>query len=72
VKQKILSHVINCKYYSVILDSTPDVSHTDQLSRIIRYVLQLDNMCEIKESFIDFVHCDVKTGAGLPKSCVQF
>ena len=64
-KQQILSHVINCKYYSVILDSTPDVSHTDQLSLIIRYVLQLDGRCEIKQSFIDFVPCDDKTGAGL-------
>jgi hypothetical protein len=65
VKQQILSQVINCKYYSIILDSTPDVSHTDELSPIIRYVLQLDGRCELKESFIDFVPCSDKTGTGL-------
>jgi len=57
-----VAHTVS-KYYSVILDSTPDVSHTDQ--PIIRYMLQLDNRSEIKESFIAIVPCDDKTGAGL-------
>lgn len=27
------------KYYSIIVDSTPDISHVDQLAFILRYVL---------------------------------
>src|ERR1051325_11913007 len=65
VKNQILTSVTNSKYYSVILDSTPDVSHTDQLSVVIRYVLNTDGRYVIKESFIDFVRCGEKTGAGL-------
>jgi len=28
------------KYFSIVLDSTPDLSHTDQLSVVLRYVHQ--------------------------------
>lgn len=40
--KQILNEIINetkvSKYYSVIVDSTPDVSHVDQLSIVLRYV----------------------------------
>ena len=34
----IIARIKNAKYYSVSIDSTPDVSHTDQLTLIFRYV----------------------------------
>lgn len=40
------------KYYGVIVDSTPDISHIDQLSIIVRYV---DEKGEPLERFIHFV-----------------
>ena len=39
VRAKIIEEMKAAKYYSVIVDSTPDISHVDQLSFILRYVL---------------------------------
>ena len=42
---KVMSTIINeikrAKYYSISVDSTPDVMHVDELTVIIRYVLPL-------------------------------
>lgn len=38
VTDKIIKEVQNARYYSISVDSTPDISHKDQLSFIIRYV----------------------------------
>ena len=39
IKNTILDLVRKYKYYSIILDCTPDLSHTEQLSVILRFVL---------------------------------
>lgn len=39
ILDQIICEIKRCKYYSVSLDSTPDVSHVDQLTLIVRYVL---------------------------------
>lgn len=38
VRKIIIADIKRAKYFSIIVDSTPDVSHTDQLSFVIRYV----------------------------------
>jgi hypothetical protein len=38
VKANILSSILNLKYYSIIADSTPDISHIDQLTLVVRYI----------------------------------
>lgn len=35
----ILKDLRAAKYFSMIVDSTPDISHIDQLTLIVRYVL---------------------------------
>lgn len=47
----ILSEINKAKYYSISIDSTPDVSHTDQLTFIIRYVKDSEPV----ERFIQFI-----------------
>lgn len=66
VKKSILQDIRQAKYFSVILDTTPDISHTDQMSEIIRYVKIEKDEVEVIESFIDFlpVHGS-KTAANL-------
>ena len=38
VRQKIVDDIREAKYYAMLFDSTPDLSHTDQMTQIIRYV----------------------------------
>lgn len=46
VKKIIINDVKRAKYYSIIVDSTPDISHTDQLSFVLRYVQESGNPVE--------------------------
>ena len=38
VRAEILSRLVSAKYYSIIIDSTPELSHQDQLSIVLRFV----------------------------------
>lgn len=38
VIQQIVNEIKEAKYYSISIDSTPDISHVDQLSFIFKYV----------------------------------
>ena len=40
VKSKILQECDAAKYYSILVDATPDVSHDEQHSFVIRYLVQ--------------------------------
>lgn len=39
VLKTIVMEILRAKYFSLIIDSTPDISHVDQLTYVIRYVL---------------------------------
>ena len=62
VRNSILNDIKEAKYYTIMFDCTPDVSHTEQMSQVIRYVKKCGDVCEIKESFIDFIEVAGKTG----------
>ncbi|XP_025191154.1 zinc finger MYM-type protein 1-like [Melanaphis sacchari] len=53
VKNAIVAQIKTSKYYSIIVDSTPDISHIDQLSFIVRYVNEKGNAMERFLGFID-------------------
>ncbi|KAL4127199.1 hypothetical protein QTP88_011396 [Uroleucon formosanum] len=38
VTNKIVNEIKQCKYFSIVVHSTPDISHIDQLSFVLRYV----------------------------------
>jgi hypothetical protein len=52
VKNRIIEEIKEATYYSIIVDSMPDISHTDQLSLIIQYV---SNNGSIYERFLGFL-----------------
>nr|CAH7750126.1 unnamed protein product [Callosobruchus chinensis] len=54
VREKILTDIKKAKYFSIIFDSTPDVSDVDQMSEVIRYVQIENKKVEVKESFLGF------------------
>lgn len=71
VRGKIISNIKVAKYYSIIFDSTPDISHNEQICQIFRYVVESNNKYTIEESFIDFISTTKKTGQGLAEEILK-
>ncbi|XP_026502970.1 zinc finger MYM-type protein 1-like [Terrapene carolina triunguis] len=66
VRDKIVSLVTLAKYFAVILDCTPDISHKEQMSLVVRFVDISDSaQITVKESFITFLEVEDTTGFGL-------
>ena len=55
IKHLILEEIKAAKYFSILLDSTPDVSHVDQMAVIVRYIKVDSSEVQIKESFLNFL-----------------
>ncbi|CAH2252162.1 zinc finger MYM-type 1-like [Pelobates cultripes] len=55
IRTVIFQNIIKAKYFAIMFDSTPDISHTDQMSQVIRYVQIEDSGVHVTESFIDFI-----------------
>ena len=55
IKKKIISEIKDAKYFTIMLDSTPDFGHGEQISEILRYVYIDENRkVKIKEIFLEF------------------
>ena len=66
MKQAILAQLTATKYYFIIVDATPDSSHVEQASFILRYVHCKDKVTyEVQERFLEFVDCNQKTGKSI-------
>lgn len=73
IRDTILNQVKNSKYYAIILDCTPDVSHKEQMTLILRFV-HFDSqkrMYQLKECFIEFINVTDSTGEGITDSIKQ-
>ena len=70
--KKTLAQVIhginNAGYFSVSIDSTPNMSHVDQLAVIVRYVLDGKPI----ERFLTFIDIHSHTGANLAATLLRF
>uniref|UniRef100_A0A671MRE6 HAT C-terminal dimerisation domain-containing protein n=1 Tax=Sinocyclocheilus anshuiensis TaxID=1608454 RepID=A0A671MRE6_9TELE len=62
IKQTIAKEIQNAKYFSVIVDSTLDFSHVDQLTFIFRFV---DPDWHVVERFLAFEPIESHTGESL-------
>ncbi|XP_050064463.1 uncharacterized protein LOC126553328 [Aphis gossypii] len=63
IKSKIIDILKESKYFSIILDCTPDVSHSEQLTIVVRFVKK--NEAVICEHFLGFVPINDSTRKGL-------
>ncbi|XP_065642103.1 52 kDa repressor of the inhibitor of the protein kinase-like [Hydra vulgaris] len=72
VKQESICEIKKAKFYGILFDSTPDISHTEQMSQVIRYV-KIDNRnVEVKESFLGFISLSGKKADFITQKIVQF
>ena len=71
LRTKIIEQVKNSKYYCIIFDSTPDISHKDQLSQVIRYVKMDYNDVEVEESFLRFIEMKGKTAEQITEQILK-
>jgi hypothetical protein len=69
ISKRILKSIVSCvkaaKYISVIMDCTPDVSHKEQLSILLRCVEINQKEIKSNEYFCGFLHITDSTGSGL-------
>ncbi|XP_011170408.3 zinc finger MYM-type protein 1-like [Solenopsis invicta] len=73
VRNKLVNDIKKNKYYGILLDSTPDLAHREQLSEVIRYV-DIDFVNKtvvIKESFLGFIELHAKNAASIEKVIVE-
>ncbi|CAH2276211.1 zinc finger MYM-type 1-like [Pelobates cultripes] len=72
IGQQLLQQIVNdmkqAKYYSISVDSTPDIAHSDQLTIIFRYVLASGPV----ERFTKFIPISGHTGMKLANTVLQF
>jgi len=59
-REKLLNRVKESKYYSIMFDCTPDVSHKEQMSQVLRYVYISNGTVSVEETFIDFMESHEK------------
>lgn len=71
VRARIIEQIKEAKYFTLILDGTPDTSHKDQTSQVIRYVVVDGTKVSIVESFIDFLETDGKNAEDLTNMILQ-
>jgi len=69
IKHKIIRNIQSAKYFTIIMDCTPDIGHSEQLAILLR-IVHMDEENEystptIQEYFLDFIKVDSTTGLNL-------
>ena len=61
-KTNIIKNIKNTKYFSIILDCTPDASHQEQISFVLRCIDVSSTQIQVFEYILEFLRVDDTTG----------
>lgn len=73
VRQSLLKSIRKAKYYGLMFDSTPDQSHREQMSEVVRYV-EIDfekKTVRVRESFLGFIQISQKNAESLVEDILK-
>ena len=68
VHEAICFELQQAYYFGLIVNGTPDVSHTEQLTFVLRYALLKDRNWEVVERFLTLHDCEKKKGKDIAKA----
>ena len=72
IKQKLISEIKDAKHFTIMLASTPDIGHEEQVPEILRYVYIDENRkVKTKEAFLEFFLIDKKDAGSLANKILQ-
>lgn len=72
ISDSIISSINSSKYFAIIVDSTPDISHQEQLTIVMRFVSYKNNQFKVSEHFLGFIKENNKTGSAIASAILNF
>jgi Domain of unknown function (DUF4371) len=72
LRMSLVSAIQRSPFYSVIVDNTSDITRTDQVSVVIRWVEVGDELATVKETFLGCVDIMDSTAAGITKTVSDY
>ena len=72
VTSSLVKKINDAPFWSVILDSTSDISRVDQLSVVVRWVQVEGEDCRVVESFMGFVKLNDAKAEGIVSTAKEF
>ena len=72
IKKIIIFEIKDAKYFTIMLDSTLNIGHEEQVSELLRYVnIDKNRKVKIKEVFLGFFQSDKKDAGSLVNKILQ-